>query len=90
MNFAGSGSQKGFQVQAPAFRMRSGGGFGAAADMTDTSGIFQANRARAPKYDQQSATDMATRAQDVMPSQRQKLRLTHRVFSQSLKCDLQR
>ena len=62
MNFAGSGSQKGFQVEAPGFRMRSSGGFGAAADMTDTAGIFQANRARAPKYDQQSATDMATRA----------------------------
>ena len=62
MNFAGSGSQKGFKVEAPGFRMRSSGGFGAAADMTDPAGIFQANRARAPKYDQQSATDMATRA----------------------------
>ena len=62
MNFAGSGSQKGFQVQSPNFRMRSSGGFGAAAGMTDTAGVFQANRQRAPKYDQQSATDMATRA----------------------------
>ena len=45
-------------------RNRSGGGFGAAAGVTDVAGIFQANRQRAPKYDQLNATNIANRANE--------------------------
>ena len=49
------------EFQGPSNRMRSSGGFGAAAGMTDVAGIFQANRERAPRYDQMSATNIQNR-----------------------------
>ena len=47
--------------KGPSNRMRSSGGFGAAAGMTDVAGIFQANRERAPRFDQMSATNIQNR-----------------------------
>ena len=49
------------EFQGPSNRMRSSGGFGAAAGMTDVAGIFQANRERAPRFDQMSATNIQNR-----------------------------
>lgn len=49
------------EFQGPSNRMRSSGGFGAAAGMTDVAGIFQANRERAPRFDQMAATNIQNR-----------------------------
>lgn len=70
-NFANSGGGAKFTDPAQ-FSVRSGGGFGAAADMTDISGIFQANRERAPRFDQMTATNVKNRgleAQAVMQAE---------------------
>ena len=45
-------------------RVRSGGGFGAAAGMTDLAGVFQANRKRAPRFDSMSATNIKNRGEE--------------------------
>ena len=52
------------QFQGPEMRVRSGGGFGAAAGMTDLAGVFQANRKRAPRFDSMSATNIKNRGEE--------------------------
>ena len=61
--FAGSGERGSTAAQfvGPSNKVRSSGGFGAAAGMTDVAGIFQANRERAPRYDRMSATNLQNR-----------------------------
>ena len=61
--FAGSGERGSTAAQfvGPSNKVRSSGGFGAAAGMTDVAGIFQANRERAPRFDQMSATNIQNR-----------------------------
>ena len=54
--FAGSGETAKFI--GPGNNVRSKGGFGAAAGMTDVAGIFEANRQRAPRFDRMSANNM--------------------------------
>lgn len=44
------------------FSVRSGGGFGAAAGMTDVSSIFAANRSRAPRFDEMNASDIKNKS----------------------------
>ena len=61
-NFSASRPQAKFL--GPELRNRSTGGFGAAAGIADLSGVFQANRERAPKFDRISGTAMAERAKE--------------------------
>ena len=71
--FAGSGergstaarlsSREQFRGEPWSSRVRSGGSFGAAAGMTDVAGIFEANRQRAPRFDQMAATAIKNRAE---------------------------
>ena len=60
--FAGSGETAKFI--GPGNNVRSKGGFGAAAGMTDVAGIFEANRQRAPRFDRMSANNMKNRGQE--------------------------
>ena len=64
-NFANSGGGAKF-VDPANFSVRSGGGFGAAAGMTDVSSIFQANRERAPRFDSMAASNVANRGKENM------------------------
>lgn len=61
--FAGSGERGSTAARfvGPSNKVRSSGGFGAAAGMTDVAGIFQANRERAPRFDQMAATNIQNR-----------------------------
>ena len=62
-NFSGSGGgRNNAQFVSPEFRNRSSGGFGAAAGMTDLAGAFQAQRQKAPRYDQMGANNISNRA----------------------------
>lgn len=61
-NFDLSGKTPTFDPEP--LRVRSSGGFGAAAGITDLSGVFQANRQRAPRFDKFAATDIQNRAQE--------------------------
>ena len=64
-SFAGSGGGRPApKFVGPSNNVRSKGGFGAAAGMTDVAGVFGAQRKRAPRYDEIGATSMATRAQE--------------------------
>ena len=54
---------QGARFDAPEMKMRSGGGFGAAAGMTDLAGVFQANRQRAPKFDRMGSNNIKNRAE---------------------------
>ena len=62
--FAGSGERGGVQFNPFSSRVKSSGGFGAAAGMTDVAGVFQANREKAPRFDQMSATNIANRGKE--------------------------
>ena len=58
-------SQGSAQFTDPAqFSVRSGGGFGAAAGMTDVAGILAGNRERAPKFDNMTGEMIKNRAQE--------------------------
>ena len=61
--FAGSGESRP-EFNPWSSRVKSGGGFGAAAGMADVAGVFQANRERAPRFDQMSATNIANRGKE--------------------------
>ena len=63
-SFAGSGERGIPKFEPFSNRVRSSGGFGAAAGMTDIAGIFQTNRERAPKYDRMSAVNIQNRGQE--------------------------
>ena len=64
-SFSGSGGgRNSAKFVGPGNNVRSQGGFGAAAGMTDLAGVFQANRERAPRYDRMGATDIANRASE--------------------------
>ena len=58
------GQMGGGSFQAPEMKMRSGGGFGQAAGMTDLAGVFEANRSRAPRYDRMGANHIKNRAEE--------------------------
>ena len=62
-SFAGSQGQRP-EFVGPSNQVRSKGGFGAAAGMTDLAGAFQENRERAPRFDKIGATSMAERAKE--------------------------
>ena len=64
--FAGSGERGSTAAKfiGPGNNVRSKGGFGAAAGMTDVAGIFEANRQRAPRFDRMSANNMKNRGQE--------------------------
>ena len=53
-----------FQIERPSFGSSRSGGVGGAAGMVDLAGTFQAQRKKAPKYDQMAATNMANRANE--------------------------
>ena len=53
-----------FRIERPSFGSSKSQGVGAAAGMVDVSEAFQAQRKKAPKYDQMAATNMANRANE--------------------------
>jgi len=70
-NFAASGGgaysgagRSSARFEGPGNRVRSKGGFGAAAGMTDLAGTFGANRERAPRFDRMGANNIANRASE--------------------------
>ena len=64
-SFSGSGGGRNTaKFVGPSNNVRSQGGFGAAAGMTDLAGVFGANRQRAPRFDRMGATDITNRAQE--------------------------
>ena len=76
--FAGSGERGSTAARmsgraefvGPSNNVRSKGGFGAAAGMTDVAGIFEANRQRAPRFDQMAATSIKNRAEQQVAATR--------------------
>ena len=62
--FAGSGEGGRPTFEPFSSRVKSSGGFGAAAGMTDLAGVFQANRERAPRFDQMAATNITNRGKE--------------------------
>lgn len=61
-NFSLSGRVPSFDPEP--LRVRSAGGFGAAASIADVAGAFQAQRQRAPRFDKFAATNIANRSQE--------------------------
>jgi len=52
------------KFQGPSNKVRSQGGFGAAAGMTDLAGVFSVNRQRAPRFDRMGANNISNRASE--------------------------